>query len=321
MESFHDADSESEYESLNMQEVAVALNAAVNDTSDDNLRHLLHEVNFDVLTLANLARGHQNTQASTTLLLSTAVMVAGEKANDAETKANAANAKATEAQSKAAEAREGAIEAQETSDFSVGLNQETASALRGQGEHIAHIMRRLSALEAVRSTPSPSAVGGEVDQTAALQAALAATNARLEAAEKELDKYRGLVEKAILPFDKKNPFNDLAARMKVLADIRQKAISDEFQRRDYARQLEVEKLRAELAQSRQENGETKAFLREVLFQFRTMRTYTIAHLDVDLSSEEVRCFQLVVLLTLANSWFEQLKERLRGLELSGGPSA
>jgi 23S rRNA pseudoU1915 N3-methylase RlmH len=318
-----DADSDSEYESLNMQEVAVALDAAVNDTSDENLCRLLKEVDFDVLTLANMARSHRNTHNATTLLLSAAVMISEEKARQAESKATDAESKATEAESTATQAHHRAIEAQNTNNFLIGLNNETASDLCGQGEQIAQIMRRLAALEAVRSTPlSSPAHTGEDNQTAALERALAATNARLEAAEKEVDKYRMVVERAMLPFDKENPFDDLAARMQVLADLREQATSDEFERRDYARQREVEKFRAQNALLRQENAATKVALDEVLFQFRRTRTYMIAHIDGDLNSEEVCFFHLVVLtLALANSWLEQLKERLRGLELSGGASA
>ncbi|KAK4032747.1 hypothetical protein C8A01DRAFT_40810 [Parachaetomium inaequale] len=287
---------ESEVEGLDMREVAAALEAAMDDTSEQNLEALIRAVDFDVLKLANLALDNSNMHTSATILLSTAIMMSENKATQAEKKAIEAENKATEAETKAAEAgnkaseaQYEAITAQTNCDGVLARNLENAHALLGQGSHLAQIERRLSALERLPPTPTSSSANNnsDGDTIAALKRMLAITNAQLQAITQDHDKLRETVNKALLTTaaasGPEGTMDDLVGRMQVLADMRREAEQNEFERKDYLRQQEVRGLRDEIALLRKERQETSV----LASQFRKMRAYLIAFVGGELTDHEL----------------------------------
>lgn len=84
-------------------------------------------------------------------------------------------------------------------------------------------------------------------------------------------------------------FDDLMGRIKVLADLRREAETNEFERRDRLRQQEVQSLRDEIALLRKEGQETKATHAGLASRVSKMGTHLIASLTGDITSDEV-CF-------------------------------
>ncbi|KAK4032744.1 hypothetical protein C8A01DRAFT_40806 [Parachaetomium inaequale] len=165
-----------------MREVADALDAAVNDTSDHNLNALMKASNFDVRSLATLAIDDRNTPKSAALLLNTAMMLSESRATEAETKA-------TKAENKAAEAQRRARTAENNSDGVLLRNHEHTHTLVSQRSQLGELEHRVAALESLPLvTSSSDDAGGDGCGAMALRRALAATNARLQIVEQQLER-------------------------------------------------------------------------------------------------------------------------------------
>ncbi|KAG7294142.1 hypothetical protein NEMBOFW57_004210 [Staphylotrichum longicolle] len=289
MASEQDDAGDEDSETLNLDSIAEALTVAVNDHSDENLAALLHAADFDAGTLANWALDNHNIGRSATLLLSTAVMLSDVKTSDAESKAAEAHSKAAEAHDKAAEAHNKAVAAGHNCDGIFKHSHENAQVILTQAAHLGRLEHRVTALEGLPPIPSASAPNdmAEADQNTTLRRQLAATNALLQAVEEQLDKHREVA--LLLPtLGRLDAMNELMGRMQLLAELRERAETDQFERRDRARCQEVDGFRAQLATSRKENAATTAVLTEVLFQFRRMRMYLIAFFEGDLTREELK---------------------------------
>ncbi|KAK4155659.1 hypothetical protein C8A00DRAFT_31502 [Chaetomidium leptoderma] len=264
----NDGDRSTAIASLDMREVAKALKAAVDDSSDQNLNALLRAVDFDVVALANLAINNHNMPKALTILLSTAVMMSEDKAT---------------------EAQKEALTAQSNCDGVFQLNSHNTHVLLAQGAHVSDLMRRVSALEDFPlASPSSSKGNAEGDRMAALEKMLVATNARLQRLEKQCDKYWAMAEKAMQDIDRPDDMNDLMGRMQVLADMRRKAEEKAFERRDHLRQQEMQKFRNDLASRRAMEKMRDATITDLQSNFRKMRTYFIASMSGDLTIEELK---------------------------------
>ena len=188
---------------LNMREVADALNAAVNDTSDQNLNVLMKASNFDIRSLATLAIDDRNTPKSAALLLSAAVMLSESKAKGAETRATEAEVKATEAETKATEAETKATEAnhqaseaqrrartaENNSDGVLLCNHEHTHTLISQRSQLGELEHRVAALASLPPlTTSSDDAGRDDSEVMALRRALAGTSSRLQILEHKMER-------------------------------------------------------------------------------------------------------------------------------------
>ncbi len=289
--------SQAEEKPLNMHEVKVALDAAMEDNSEDNLAALLRATDFEVSNLADLALDHHNTSRAATLLLSTAVTMADNKASDAEDKA-------VEAQGQAAEAHREAMAAQTNCDGVFQRNSENSHAILACASELCQHARRIAAIETLlpsgpvspvpsHSVPSaPSAVNvTQDDRITSLERQLAIAMAHINVLEQGIDKHREVVEKSVLSTTSghKDTMDDLMGRIQVLAEMRQEAEKNEFEHEDRLRQQKIDSFKRNLAALKKENAETKAALAELQAQFRRMRTFFVAFFDGDLTQQEVCC--------------------------------
>ncbi len=291
--------SQGEEKLLDMHEVKVALDAAMDDNSEDNMAALLRATDFEVSNLADLALDHQNTGRAATLLLSTAVTMADNKASDAEDKA-------AEAQVQAAEAHRQALIAQTNCDGVFQRNSENTHTILAQASELCQHARRIAAIETLLPcapappvsshsipSPPPSAVKAtEGDRITAVERQLAIAMAHIHALEQGLDKHREVVEKSVLQTTPghEDTMDNLMGRIQVLADMRQEAEKNEFEHEDRLRQQKIDSFKRNLAMLKKENVETKAALAELQAQFRRMRTFFVAFFDGDLTQQEVIVF-------------------------------
>jgi hypothetical protein len=264
-------------EPLDLNSVAVALSAAVNDHSDENLGALFRAADYDADNLVAWALDKHNTGRSATVLLGSAVMMAEARACDAEEKASGAEAIATEAHKKA-------VAAGYNCDGNFKHNHENTHAILGQAAHLCRLEGRVTALEGFPAVPANDPA--EDDEITALKRQLATAVARLQAVEDQVDKNRAVT--LLLPtLGRLETMSELMGRMQVLGELREEAETDRFEQLDRERCQVVEGFRAQLAALKRENAATKAVLGEVLFQFRRMRMYLLAFFAGDLTQEEV----------------------------------